>query len=411
MSAHPDYPAHLAALSGAQPPLAYVDLDAFDANAAVLARLAGPLPVRVASKSIRCRALIERTLGSAPGFRGVLAFTPREALHLLRSGVTSDVLIAYPSVDIPALTELARWEAEHPEARARVMLDGAGTLAVARQAVHAAGPGAALRACVDLDTALRPAGRRGPVLGARRSPLRTPEEIAAFIELAHAEPGVRVDALMAYDAQIAGLADRPPGRPLRARGIAAVKRRSLHELRARVPLVVSAAREAIERSGGALALVNVGGTGSLELMRELPGATELAAGSGLFKPTLFDGYPGLDALQPSAFFVLPVVREPGPGVVTVLGGGYPASGAPGADRLPTPVWPAELRFDGNEGAGEVQSPLVGDGTAELATGDRVVLRHTKAGELCERFNELQLVSGQQLIDAVPTYRGDGHAFL
>lgn len=404
-----DFPRQLDALREVTAPLAYVDLDAFDGNGRLMAQAGGGLPIRVASKSIRCRALIARALGTAPEFQGVLAYTPAEALHLLREGVTTDVLVAYPSVDHAALTELARWEAEHEGSRARVTLDGLGTLEIARDAAQHAGH--TLRACVDIDTTLRPLGERGPALGARRSPLRTPGEVSSFIRLAHELPGVRVDALMAYDAQVAGLADRPAGRPVRARGIALVKRRSLMELRQRVPKIVAAAREEIESDGGTLELVNVGGTGSLAQIHDLDGATELAAGSGFFKPTLFDGYDALTRLQPAAFFVLPVVREPGPGVVTLLGGGYAASGTPGADRSPTPVWPPELSFDANEGAGEVQSPLTGPGTSQLATGDRVVLRHTKAGELCERFNSLQLLSAGQVVDDVATYRGDGHAFL
>ena len=69
-----------------------------------------------------------------------------------------------------------------------------------------------------------------------------------------------------------------------------------------------------------------------------------------------------------------------------LGGGYVASGATRADRQPVPVAPAGLRLDAREGAGEAQTPLLGDAARGLAVGDRVYLRHAKAGELCERFN-------------------------
>jgi D-serine deaminase-like pyridoxal phosphate-dependent protein len=70
-----------------------------------------------------------------------------------------------------------------------------------------------------------------------------------------------------------------------------------------------------------------------------------------------------------------------------------------------------LELDPEEGAGEVQTPLLGAAAAGLAVGDRVYLRHTKAGELCERFASLYLVEGDEIVDQVPTYRGEGQTFL
>ncbi|RST23924.1 amino acid deaminase/aldolase, partial [Streptomyces sp. WAC04770] len=115
--------------------------------------------------------------------------------------------------------------------------------------------------------------------------------------------------------------------------------------------------------------------------------------------------------RPAAFFVQSVVRRPSAARATVLGGGWPASGAAGRDRLPTPVWPPGLRLTRLEGAGEVQTPLTGPGAAGLAVGDRVWFRHTKAGELCERVDALHLVDGDRVVDVLPTYRGEGRALL
>ncbi|MFL5885489.1 MAG: hypothetical protein ACJ77M_10500, partial [Thermoleophilaceae bacterium] len=99
------------------------------------------------------------------------------------------------------------------------------------------------------------------------------------------------------------------------------------------------------------------------------------------------------------------------GVATALGGGYLASGPADAMRLPEPYLPHGLRLDPVEGAGEVQTPLLGPGAARLAPGDRVYLRHAKAGELCERFDRLYLVEGDRVVDELPTYRGEGRTFL
>ena len=103
------------------------------------------------------------------------------------------------------------------------------------------------------------------------------------------------------------------------------------------------------------------------------------------------------------------MRKPTPKIATALGGGYIASGAPGRDRLPRPVLPPGLKLDALEGAGEVQTPLLG--AASLRVGDRVFFRHAKAGELCERFDVVHLVRGGEIVDTVPTYRGEGKTFL
>jgi D-serine deaminase-like pyridoxal phosphate-dependent protein len=156
--------------------------------------------------------------------------------------------------------------------------------------------------------------------------------------------------------------------------------------------------------------VNGGGTGSVESTAAESVVTEVAAGSGLFGPALFSGYRAFDPV-PAAFFALPVVRRPGPGVATVLGGGYLASGPAEASRLPEPYLPAGLKLDPQEGAGEVQTPLHGDAARHLHAGDRVYLRHAKAGEMCERFDRLHLIDGDAIVEEVPTYRGEGKTFL
>src|SRR5690606_21090201 len=138
--------------------------------------------------------------------------------------------------------------------------------------------------------------------------------------------------------------------------------------------------------------------------------TEVAAGSGLFGPHLFDHYRSFTP-APAAAFALAVVRTPRPQLATLLGGGWVASGPPGADRLPIPVWPEGLRMLPREMAGEVQTPLAGPGAAALRIGDRVWLRHAKAGELAEHVNEFALVDGGTVTRMVPTYRGEGKAFL
>jgi D-serine deaminase-like pyridoxal phosphate-dependent protein len=364
-----------------EPPFAAVDLDAFDANAADLLRRARGKPVRLASKSVRCRALIDRALGA--GLRGVLAFTLPEALWLAAEG-HEDVVVAYPTVDRAALRELAGGPARE---RVTLMVD-------CREHLDLIEAG---RVCLDVDAGWWPLGGRLRI-GAKRSPLHTTEQAAALAREIVERPGLELDGLMMYEAQIAGVGDRP-GNPVLGAALRAMQRASARELASRRAAVVAALPQ--------LRFVNGGGTGSVEQTAAEASVTEVAAGSGLLAPTLFDAYSSF-SLRPAAFFALPVVRRPSETVATVLGGGYPASGPAGRDRLPRPAFPPGLRLDRQEGAGEVQTPLKGGG---LRIGDRVWFRHAKAGELCERFDVLHLIAGGRRVASVPTYRGEGRCFL
>jgi D-serine deaminase-like pyridoxal phosphate-dependent protein len=384
-----------AATAGLEPPFAVVDLDAYDANAADLLRRAGGKPLRLASKSVRCRALQDRALDA--GFCGQLCFTLPEALWLAGHGAR-DLLVAYPTTDRTALRALAH--GEHV-ASVTVMVDAVAHLDLIESA--AAG-GAPVRVAIDVDASWRALGGRLHV-GVRRSPVHSAAGAAALARAIVARPGLRLVGLMSYEAQIAGLGDHPPGRPWRGAVLRAVQRASARELAARRAAVVAAVRAVAP-----LELVNGGGTGSVEATAAEAAVTEVTAGSGLYGPTLFDAY-GAFRPRPAALFALPVVRRPSARRATLLGGGYLASGAPGADRLPRPFLPRGLRLDRREGAGEVQTPVAGAVADALAVGDRVWLRHAKAGELCERFAELHLVRGDHVIGTVPTYRGEGRTFL
>jgi len=414
------------ATAGLQAPFALIDLDAIDANAHDLVRRARGKPIRLASKSLRCRGLQQRVL-AGEGFRGTLAFTLPEALWLAEHG-TEDIVVAYPSADEAALRELAERSAGDgvasdpvrapPDAGASpsgeggpiaVMVDSAEQLPAIERAASAI-DGARLRVCLDIDAGWRALGGRLRV-GVKRSPAHTPREAGELAAAVVASEGARLVGVMMYEAQIAGVGDTPPGRPLRARAIRAMQARSARELAGRRAGVVEAVQDVLARAGQPpLELVNGGGTGSLQRTSRERAVTEVTAGSGLYAPGLFDSYRAF-SLAPAALFALPVVRRPRAGVVTALGGGYLASGAGDGARLPHPYLPAGLRLDREEGAGEVQTPLLGDAADGLMLGARVYLRHAKAGELCERFKTMHVLEGDRIIDELPTYRGEGVCFL
>jgi D-serine deaminase-like pyridoxal phosphate-dependent protein len=382
------------------PPFAVVDLDALDVNADDLLRRAAGKPVRVASKSVRNRAVLRRVL-ARPGFAGVLAYSLAEALWLAGGDdpVTGDVVVGYPTADRAALRRLAA----DPTAAARItlMVDSAEQLDLVDSVVPAGRP--ALRVCLDVDASLRAAGGRVHV-GVRRSPVHSPADAAVLARAVVDRPGFTLVGLMAYEAQIAGIQDAPSGRPLRALAVRRMQAVSARELSGRRAAIVAAVSAEAD-----LEFVNGGGTGSVERTSGEEAVTEVAAGSGLFTPALFDGYTAFRA-RPATFFATAVTRRPAPGLVTVAGGGWIASGPAGADRLPVPTYPEGLRWLGAEGVGEVQTPLRGPGTAGLRVGDRVWFRHAKAGELCEHVDVLHALGGDVLTGELPTYRGEGRAF-
>ncbi len=316
-----------AATAGLEPPFAVIDLAALRANAADMTRRAAGKPIRLASKSVRCRALLEQVLGAA-GFRGILAFTLPEALWLAGQGASDDIVVAYPSTDHAALTRLASYPAA--AAAITVMIDSPDHLDIIEKAAAAVSDPAPIQVCLDIDTSY--VGSGGMIrAGARRSPVRTPAQAAAMARDIASRPGIRLAGLMAYEAQIAGVGDKPPGRPLYALAVRQMQRRSAAELATRRAAIVAAVREVTP-----LRFVNGGGTGSIEGTTAEDAVTEIGAGSGLYQPSLFDSYRAFSG-RPAALFALSVVRRPAPGVITVAGGGYVASGRPTAAASPGPT--------------------------------------------------------------------------
>lgn len=369
-------------------PFAVIDEVALRENADDLMRRAGGKKIRVATKSVRVRSIIQATL-RRDGYAGVMTYSLPESNWLADEGV-DDILLAYPTVDIQALKDLV---ADERRAKAiTVMVDSISALDFIDSVIGTEHH--PVRLCIDVDASLRLFGFH---LGVRRSPLRGPVKVRKLAEAIAARPGYKIVGVMFYEAQIAGLPDSSVG-------VRFVKSRSNKDLTKRRRKVVAAVSKHAE-----LEFVNGGGTGSLEVTGADPTVTELTAGSGLFNPTLFDGYNAFDG-KPAAFFVLSVVRKPAKKIATLFSGGYIASGPAGQNRQPVPVWPAGLKTIDAEGAGEVQTPVKGKAAAELSIGDRVYLRHAKAGEMCERFNAVHLVADNGSMIELPTYRGEGKNF-
>ena len=377
-------------------PVVMIDLDGFDANAADLTSRASGKPIRLATKSLRVPALIARAL-ALPGFTGVLCYALREALWLHREGLSDDIVLGYPTVDAGALTSLL---ANEDAARAiTLMVDSPEHLDLVDQV--RAGAATTVRVAIDIDAGLR-IGRSH--VGPKRSPLYDVPQVVDLARQVFDRPGFDLVGVMTYEGQVAGVADDDPHQRARSVVVRRLKSASISQLGQRRHDIAQALADVVD-----LEFWNAGGSGSLESSTADPAVTEVTAGSGLVVSHLFDHYRSF-LPRPAAFFGLPVVRRPGPDVATVAGGGLIASGPTGADRSPVAWTPPGLHLTSLEGAGEVQTPLVGPAASSLRIGDLVWFRHAKAGELAEHTNLVHLLAGAEVVDSVPTYRGTGNAW-
>ena len=389
------WPALTEATAHLPAPVAVISREALAHNAMDMMVRAGGMPIRVASKSVRVRGVLDAVL-ALPGYQGILAFTLAEALWLAETG-HDDIVLGYPTVDRASLAALAA-DAD-ASAKITLMVDDTAHLDLI-DSIVAPNRRTEIRVAIEVDASWRAPGLGH--IGVRRSPLFTPQDAAGLARRVASRPGFRLVGMMMYEAQIAGQGDATGSGDGVIRWM---QRRSGDELRDRRHAIVAAVREV-----AALEFVNGGGTGSLEYTSADTSVTEVAAGSGLLAGHLFDGYRAFDP-APAAAFAYDVVRKPLPDIATVLGGGWIASGPPVASRQPLPVWPEGLRMQPREGAGEVQTPLQGDRARTLRVGDRVWFRNAKSGEVSERVAAYHLVDDGAVAGELPTYRGEGKAFL
>ena len=392
-------------LYGERLPLAFVDLDAFDANIEYVRTIieGNGRTIRLGTKSIRCEPLTKRIFErGGENFRGLLTFTVEETAWLAEKDY-DDMIVAYPTMQPSDMALMAKMTKAGK--KVMLMVDNIAHLRALSEVGQKAG--VEIKACLEVDMAYRPLGTSAIHLGLRRSPLRTPAESLALVRSAKGMPNVRINSIMGYEGHIAGTSDDVPGKSLNNALMRFVKRRSINEFSPRRDEIV----QALRNEGLDLEIINGGGSGSLISTLEDPLVTEVTVGSGFYCSGLFHHFKDVH-YRPAAFFAVQVVRIPAPGMVTCLGGGYTASGAVGSEKLPSPVLPLGLKYLSLEGAGEVQTPLeLPKDHPKLELGDPVIFQHAKAGELCERFSELALIQNEKIIDRVPTYRGEGQTFL
>ncbi len=393
-----DYAYYKEVFSGRAMPFAFLDLDLLDQNIRQIAARAKGKQVRLASKSLRSVAVIRRILTADPIFQGIMCYSAQEAAYLATQGF-DDLLIGYPAWHEDDIAAVAR--ATAAGTRITLMVDCPEHVEQIEAIAHR--QGVRLPLCLEIDMSMDIPGLH---FGVWRSPIHTAEQAHPVIQRIQASSHAWLDGLMGYEAQIAGVGDNFPGHKTKNTIVQRLKRRSVREVAERRAALV----DLVKGYGLPLRFVNGGGTGSITTTGAESVVTEITVGSGFYSPSLFDNYRDF-RYQPAAGYAIEIVRLPRPSIYTCLGGGYVASGSAGPEKLPQPYLPHGARLESREGAGEVQTPIRYDGEIPLTLGDPVFMRHSKAGELCERFTHLLFVSDGRVVDEVTTYRGDGQCFI
>jgi len=394
----PDYSYYKTIFKGKQLTFAFVDMDMLASNSAAIANNSHRKNIRIASKSIRVSKILDWILKSNPVYKGIMCYTMPEAVFLSKKGF-DDLLLGYPG-----------W---HPEQIKEVCgeLKKGKTITLMIDSIehikHLEKIGkeenCIIPVCLDIDMS---SDFPGLHFGVWRSSVFSKGDALKVAEKIRQCSFVRLDGVMGYEAQIAGLGENAPDKLVMNAVITFLKKISTKEIAKRRGEIVSELR----KMGFQLRFVNGGGTGSMNTTGLEEEVTEITVGSGFFSPALFDNYKDF-RYQPAAAFAIEIVRQPKPGIFTCLGGGYVASGETGLNKQPKIYLPEGAKLIAQEGTGEVQTPVLYNGTEELKNGDPIFLRHSKAGELFERFNKLYLVKDGKIADEVPTYRGEGYCFL
>lgn len=385
-------------LQSVQKPCAFLHVESLENNIETILDMSGDKKIRVASKSIRSVGVLKRIMDHSDRFQGVMCFTAEEAIYLYERGF-DDLLIAYPVWDEKLLRQVCMLVKEG--AIITVMVDSVEH--INRLVSIAEEEQGTFLVAIDIDLS---SDFPGLYFGVYRSPLRTVDHVLKLVQEIVRSPYIKLDGIMGYEAQIAGVVDAAPGQMIKNSIVRFLKKRSIKEISKKRSTIM----KALQQEEVSLRFVNGGGTGSLTSTRKERYVTEVTAGSGFYNSHLFDKYENLQ-LSPAVYFATEITRKPQANIYTCAGGGYVASGAAGVDKLPEVYLPQGAKLTKNEAVGEVQTPIIYEGSINLTHGDPIIFRHSKAGEICERFQQLYIIDENKIVGKETTYRGDGKCFL
>lgn len=379
-------------------PSAWLDLDALDANIHRVNAMTQGVNLRIATKSVRSIDVLKYIQSNSPHFLGLMSFSAAESVYLLEQGF-ENILCAYPSLDSTSIVKTLPYVKQG--AVMVWMVDNIEQWQVLEQIGRQ--HNCVLDVCLDINMSM---SLPKIYFGTKRSKLITLSDVKKLLKRSKSFTHSRVTAMMGYEAQIAGLPESLPDKPLLAPAIRSLKSLSKRQVSSRRGKIA----RWLNNNGYPLSIVNGGGSGSMAFTCAQPEVTEITVGSAYYYPALFSYMDSMQDFTPAAGFVLPVTRQPESKVITCHSGGFIASGAMGSDKAPLIVYPPNLTILKDEGFGEVQTPLQASGKLSVGIGDHVWLRHAKAGELCEHFNEIITYRNQHPCGTMQTYRGAGQCF-
>ncbi len=393
MSRNYDY--YKTILNNKQKPLAYIDLDYLNYNIKlVLKEAINDKKIRIATKSVRCVKALQYILNQSSKFCGLMTYDGNETLFLLGQGF-DNILIGYPLINHIVLEKLCVEikkgknicfmvdRKEHVEILNSLALKHEIQLSI----------------CLDINLS-----QAYPFLyfGALRSSIKETKCLHSICKIIKNAHSLKLIGLMGYEAQVAGVGENIKGEFFKNLIKHLLKKISVKKIAQKRKEFSSI----IKQNGFKLEFINGGGSGSLHSTKLDPSITEFTIGSAFYAPHFLDSFREFK-YYPAAGFALEITRQPSANIFTAHGGGYHSSGIDDHHKAPKVYLPTNLSLIPTESAGEVQTPFLYTGKIPLKIGDTILMRHSKSGEMCERFNQLHFISNGSIVDIVNTYRGDG----
>ncbi len=362
-------------------PFAWLDFDALDKNIQIIQDACGRKPIRLATKSIRSVEVLRYIQQKLPNVVGFMTFTAAETVFLLQQQF-DDLLLGYPVMEEAAIRQLLYFVQEGKTVT--FMVDRQEHIELLSKLGNEVG--VRVPVCIDINVSN---DFKLLYFGTKRSSLYSLETLTPFLQATKNSPSIEVVGAMGYEAQIAGVGNRPAN---------VIKGRVIEVMQSQAKKQVTQFRRLaiahIKAYFPTLRFVNGGGSGSMTYTTKQKEVTEITVGSAFYAPALFDQFTHL-RLEKAAGFALRVTRQPEKNIVVCHGGGYTASGAIGSDRLPVFYEPAKFAYLSLEGAGEVQTPIKVKGK-NIQIGDTIYLDMQRLGSFVSDFHYYMVYEGTSM---------------
>jgi D-serine deaminase-like pyridoxal phosphate-dependent protein len=375
-------------------PSLFCDINLLDENIKIIQKLTKK-KIRLATKSIRSLEIIKYILNKSDQFQGLMCYSGEEAKYLFENNL-DNILLGYPIVDRNIIQDLIKMKK-----KIIFMVDLIDHLKLLEEIGKETET--VIEICIDID--LSSIFLFGAVtFGVMRSNCNSLEKLDSLYQFIKKSKYLKVNGIMGYEAQIAGISDINPNNYYIFNMILRILKYFSKSL------ILSFRKDCVEylvKNGENLEIINGGGSGSVLFSDTDECINEITVGSAFLSGHLFDYYNDVK-FKPACFYAIPITRNPSKGVYTCQGGGYVASGSFSKDKMPIIHLPKNVSFRSDEGFGEVQTPIFT--TLELKIADPIFLRHGKSGEIMEHFNEIILIGDGEILKKIKTYRGDGKCF-